>query len=324
MLCELGHVASTRDLLRRGLSRHQVERLAARPDVVKVRRGVLACAHLGTLEGFAAGCGAQIDCVSILREKGIWAGEERRSHLRLPPGGHLPPSDESEVSVSDIQGQFGPRVGADDRIRRLTVGGTVRLSRQPDATRTYYDPDGHEVVWHWARLSERTPLRVTTASALAQAMACLPPDDLVAALESALHLRAISRRTFEQFITDAPRRLRAVLAEAEPGAQSGAETHVRLRFRRAGYRVRPQVFVPGVGHVDNLIEDVVALDTDGRAFHAETFDEDRRRDLGTEWIGLRALRIPATYVFTEWDLVSETVARMVRDGLAIRRMYGHG
>jgi very-short-patch-repair endonuclease len=61
------------------------------------------------------------------------------------------------------------------------------------------------------------------------------------------------------------------------------------------------------------------VDTDGRAFHAETFEEDRRRDLGTEWIGLRSLRIPATYVFTEWDWVSETIARLVREGLAIRR-----
>ncbi|HWD61602.1 MAG TPA: hypothetical protein VG369_03835 [Humibacter sp.] len=178
------------------------------------------------------------------------------------------------------------------------------------------DVDRKTTVVHWRPTSGRDRLRVTVVQALEQAMACLPPDDVVAALESALYLKRITRNEFDRLIRDAPRRLRSVLAEAEPGAQSGPETHVRLRLRRAGYRVQPQVFIPGVGHVDNLIEDVLALETDGRAYHAETFEEDRRRDLGTEWIGIRTLRIPANYVFTEWEWVSETVARMVRDGLA--------
>jgi very-short-patch-repair endonuclease len=272
LLCSLGHVASTGDLLRHGLTRRDVARLASGADVVKVRRGILACSHLDRLERFAVVSGARIDCVSVLRERGVWVGQETREHFELD-----------------------------------------RRSQLPAAT-----PDS--VRWHWRNALGADPLRVPVIHALQHAMRCLPPDDVVATLESALHTKAITRREFDRLIVGAPYRLRAVLAEAEPGAQAGPETHVRLRLRRAGYRVVPQAFVPGVGHVDNLVEDVLALETDGRAYHAETFEEDRRRDLAAEWIGVRSLRIPAGYVFSRWDWVSETVARMVRDGLELRRI----
>ena len=142
-------------------------------------------------------------------------------------------------------------------------------------------------------------------------MGCLPPDDVVAALESALHLKAISRNTFERLIAGAPQRLQHVLEEATPGAQSGYETHSRLRLRRAGYTVIPQVFIPGAGHIDNLIEDCVDLETDGREFHGDTFEEDRKRDLAVEWMGIRVLRVPARMVDTDWPYISSTVHRMV-------------
>ena len=146
-------------------------------------------------------------------------------------------------------------------------------------------------------------------------MDCLPPDDVVAALESALYLKEISLATFERLIRDAPARLQSTLAEAEPGAQSGYETHARLRLRRAGYRVEIQAEIPGVGHIDTLVEGVVDLEIDGRAHHAETFEEDRKRDLAAEWIGIRVLRVPARMVDTDWHYVASTIARMVKDAL---------
>jgi very-short-patch-repair endonuclease len=145
-------------------------------------------------------------------------------------------------------------------------------------------------------------------------MRCLPPDDVIAALESAVFLRVISRAEFEDLRAHSPTRLRATLAQAEIGAQSGYETHARLRLRRAGFVVRSQVYVPGAGHLDNVIDDLVDLETDGREFHQDSFFDDRRRDLAVQWMGLRVLRIPATLVDTDWDYVEETVSRMVLDG----------
>ena len=154
--------------------------------------------------------------------------------------------------------------------------------------------------------------------ALREAVNCLPSDDVVAALESALHLKKISPSQLDELMLTAPLRLQPVMALVTPGAQSGYETKARLGFQRLGHTVEIQVRVPGVGHIDTLIDGVVNLEIDGRETHAETFEEDRERDLGTELAGIRSLRIPATWVDTRWAEVVAAVERMV-DGATSSR-----
>jgi hypothetical protein len=153
-------------------------------------------------------------------------------------------------------------------------------------------------------------------------MRCLEPDDVVASLESAVHLKFITTEPLDALIANAPRRLQAVLKELEVGAQSGVETHVRLRLRlrlrRSGYRVCVQQFVPGVGHLDNVVEDCVAVETDGATYHLEKFEADHWRNLGSEWLRVRVLRIHPDLVFNHWDLVKATIDRMVADALYVR------
>jgi hypothetical protein len=234
---------------------------------------MFACEHLKGDVRLALSAGGRLDCVSALRERGIWTGADDRIHLRMPASGHL----------HDVQSA-----------ERLCI--------------------------HWSgSASGPDPLRVSTTAALRQAMGCLPPDDMIAALESAAFKKAISRPAFEALRDGCPARLRTALAQARIGPQSGYETHSRLRLQRAGYTVEPQVFVPGVGHIDNLVDDIVDLETDGRAFHADTFYEDRERDLAAQWMGLRVIRVPATMVDTQWDYIEETVARMVREGRLAHR-----
>ncbi|GAB3398686.1 hypothetical protein GCM10027568_36050 [Humibacter soli] len=269
LLCRFGHVATTGSLIAAGMSRGEVARLAADPGVWHPRRGTLACSHLDGDARLAVQLGARLDCVSVLREKGIWIGDDQRLHLRLPPSGRL------------AQPELLPK----------------------------------NACVHWSsRASGNDRLRTSVPAALRQAMSCLPVDDVIAALESAVYRKAISFRQFEKLIAESPDRIRPVLGEADPRAQSGYETHARLRMRRAGHRVEPQVFVPGAGRVDNVIDDLVDLETDGRKFHAETFAEDRRRDMACEWFGLRVLRVPATLVLTDWDYIGETVERMLEQG----------
>jgi hypothetical protein len=267
-LCQIGHLARTRDLTGGGLSRRAIARLARDPAVRTVRRGLFACAHLPPAERAAVDAGARLDCVSVLRSLGIWAGHDTRLHLRLPP------------------------------------------NRARPSTRA---------VVHYSALRDRAdPLRVSVTDALAQAMRCLEPDDVVASLESAVHLKFITIEQLDALIASAPRRLRAVLKELEVGAQSGVETHVRLRLRRSGYRVCVQQFVPGAGHLDNVVEDCVAVETDGATYHLETFEADHWRDLGSEWLRVRVLRIHPDLVFNHWDLVKATIDRMVADALYVR------
>lgn len=267
-LCRYGHLAKTRELIDGGLSRRAISKLSRDPAIRPVRRGVFACAHLAPAEQAAADAGARLDCVSVLRSRGIWAGHDTRLHLRLPP----------------------------NRARPSTTG-----------------------VFHYAALRDRAePLSVSVTDALAQAMRCLEPDDVVAALESAIHLKYITIEQLDALVASAPRRLQSVLTELEIGAQSGVETHVRLRLRRSGYRVCVQQFVPGVGHLDNVVEDCVAVETDGATYHLETFEADHWRDLGSEWFRIRVLRIHPDLVFHHWDLVKATIDRMVADALYVR------
>lgn len=176
---------------------------------------------------------------------------------------------------------------------------------------------------HWsrcagARIGRR--LEVPVIDALREAItSCLPPDDAVAALKSALHLKEITASELDDLIISAPERLQQAFARITPGAQSGYETQARLKLERLGRRVEIQVPVPGVGHLDMVIDGVVALEIDGRETHAESFEVDRDRDLGTEAHGVRVLRVPATWVDTRWDDVLEALDRMIRDALLARR-----
>lgn len=288
ILCSLGHYASTAQLLDAGASKRALAALVASGAAERPRKGLLVCAHLPALQRQASRLGGRVDCVSVLRDHGIWAADDYRLHVRVPANGQL---------------RCVPLLSAQGHAESASPRG-ILLS----------DPS-RGVVRHWGGLdavSDASSASVSVMEALHQAMGCLAPDDLVAALESAVYRRAITLKQLAAVIEAAPRRLRAALRELEVGAQSGVETLVRLGFRRLGYRVEPQAFVPGVGHVDNLIEDCVAVESDGRSYHEDTLETDYDRDMASEYMGVRVLRVSPRIVRTKWAWLVETVARMVR------------
>jgi very-short-patch-repair endonuclease len=290
-LCAFGHVATRRDLQLLGMSRHELDALLKVGDVVRPRKGIYACRHLEHAECIAVMVGARLDCVTVLKRHKIWVGYEKGLHLRMPPdaGGHAWQRMKAIVAYYSARG--------------LQVLGSRSISTH---SRRCAPP------------AASSRLEVTVLDALRQAMDCLPPDDLIAALESALHLKKITGSELDQLIIDAPERLQSALVAVTPGAQSGYETKARLKLQRAGHRVEIQVPVPGVGHVDTVIDGVVALEIDGRENHEETFEIDRDRDVGTEIWGLRGLRIPAVWVDTRWDYVLAALERMIADALRAR------
>lgn len=228
--------------------------------------------HLEPLDRLAIACRGRLDCVAVLRAAGVWTGHYRGVHLRVTRG------DRHAVA----------------RVRAAARHAKVHWDRErfPGASRT----------------------RVTVQEALFCAMRCLPPEDLIAAIESAVHLKKVSPAQALAVIRAAPRRLTAELAavDTEFRAQSGYETKVRLRLQKAGYRVEPQFYVDGVGHLDNLVDGVLAVETDG-AQHRDSLEEDHRRDLGTEGRGIRVLRIDPGLVDRKWELVLEVIERMIRE-----------
>lgn len=286
LLCMLGHVATRRDLESTGLSRSQISALARGSDVRRPRRGTFVCRHLSEAEATAAAVGGRLDCVAVLARHAIWVGHTNGLHIRMPAHAGAASRHRLEQTRHALSATTLGVLGS----RRLTV--------------------------HW---SSCTPpaigrrLEVPVLFALRQAMTCLPPDDYLGAVESAIHLGQLTRAGLDELIGAAPARLGPLLSQLVPGAQSGYETIARLRLRRAGHAVEIQVPVRGVGHVDLLIDGVVVLEIDGREFHADTFETDRARDLGTEGAGLRTLRIAAVWVDTRWEEVLAVIERMVSD-----------
>jgi very-short-patch-repair endonuclease len=88
-----------------------------------------------------------------------------------------------------------------------------------------------------------------------------------------------------------PRRARVSLDLTDPAAESGLETIVRVIAVRLGFRVSAQVRMPGVGRIDLMVEDWIAVETDGAAFHdVAVAGRDRRRDALLAATGRSVLR----------------------------------
>jgi very-short-patch-repair endonuclease len=154
---------------------------------------------------------------------------------------------------------------------------------------------------------------VSPVDAILEVMRCLPPDDALACVESALYLGYLDERGLQLVYSLAPRSARRILARRDPGAQSGLETHARLRLLAAGHTVRTQVPVPGTSDLDLLVDERVGIETDGRKWHADRFIEDRTKDIIVEGAGIRMLRIASQHVFTSWPRTLATIERMLRD-----------
>lgn len=168
---------------------------------------------------------------------------------------------------------------------------------------------------HWSRtVRPGSLLEVDPVDAVLQAIRCLGPDDALACVESALHTGFLSDDQLDLVMLSAPERLHPVFAAIDRGAQSGYETHVRLKLIGAGLRVRTQAYVPGAGHVDILVEECVGLEVDGEKWHGpERFLHDRTKDRNAELEGIRMLRIGRPHIFEDWPLTIAAIQRMVTD-----------
>jgi len=133
----------------------------------------------------------------------------------------------------------------------------------------------------------------TVSVALATATTCLPPEQAVASIDSALNRRLVSLVQLEEAFALFPLASRAMLMRADVRCESGLESIVCFRLRALRVHFRIQVVIPGVGRVDVFIGDRLILELDGFAFHSsrESFESDRRRDLALQALGYRVIRL---------------------------------
>jgi hypothetical protein len=166
-----------------------------------------------------------------------------------------------------------------------------------------------------------SPWQVTSLEALRQSLHCLDTENAIAALESAGHENMAPRAEITRLFLAAPRRIIRATKALEFESGSGNETIVKVRLRQLGYRVTAQGYVPGLGHQDLVVEDCVGLDLDGRRWHGEDrFAIDRDRDLLSEGLGRRALRLRHAHIHESWPQTLSVIERAVADTLALRRL----
>jgi very-short-patch-repair endonuclease len=151
-------------------------------------------------------------------------------------------------------------------------------------------PQAAPIRLHWRSLV-RTPHPAATSvevfDALIQAAGCLPPRDLVAAIDSALHLGLLREDELDELFAHLPRRQRRLRRLVDGRAESGTETLVRLMLRMLGADVRIQVRIDGVGRVDLLVNGWLVVECDSRAYHSswEAQRTDHRRDQNLAALG---------------------------------------
>jgi very-short-patch-repair endonuclease len=190
-----------------------------------------------------------------------------------------------------------------------------------NAARWRSDPVGARR--HWQPLFAGAEAdHVSLVDALVQARRCLRVPEWIASVDSALHLGRLNVRDLALLRASVPRVGRRALDHIDGSAESGLESIVRLLAVLLGFRVRSQVELIGVGRVDLIIEDWIAVEIDGTKFHDDALaPRDRRRDAQLEATGRAVLRPGYELVVHDPGLVARQLIGAVE---AHRRVQDSG
>lgn len=152
----------------------------------------------------------------------------------------------------------------------------------------------------------KTSGRQSLLDILRQCVRCGSEVEGLAVLESAVVLKKCTIPQLRAaFAGREDTRGRAIIDSIDPQAMSIVETVARYYLRKAGLNVQGQFFVKGVGHIDLMVEGILAVETDGAAYHntAQSWAEDLRRNNLLVIKGMWCLRIPAVVVLGRPDIM---------------------
>ena len=232
------------------------------------------------------------------------------------------------------QGWYTTLPDADPRVRAVRVGGRLtgisaiihaggwvlgshplhvsvpdnaaRLRSQHDRRVAFDTSARGGVVLHWDGIAVGERGDVASVGLLDALYRVVLDENLetsVAALDWALRTEAIDRVDFESLILRLPEDYRYIREWVDGNCDSLPESLSRTRLRLRGHSVVSQVSIGAAEHIDLLVDECVAVETDGEEFHLTRFDHDRRKDMSITMEKLYAFRPTARMVFYEWDSV---------------------
>jgi hypothetical protein len=169
------------------------------------------------------------------------------------------------------------------------------------------------VVWDDAGVRRRgSSWAVDPIDALREALLEVPFEEAVALVDWALYANLLTTDDLPTLVKPLPADARGIVDWVDPQCESFGESLVRTRLRAAGYDVVSQDPVNNSQRIDLVVNDVVAVEVDGRTFHASTFESDRRKDLAIVREGRIPLRLSYSMVRNVWASILDVVDRAVR------------
>lgn len=234
--------------------------------------------------------------------------------LRPRQGVYLhPASSPAAVTAARVGGLVGCASVLAERGVFVLQRSVLHVHVPPHATRLRSPKDARI---HWAPLSRAPHPRATRVEffdALLQATICQSPRAAIATLDSALHRRLITEDDLDELFSLLPRRRRVLRGLIDGRAESGPETFVRLLLRALGLSFECQVWIPGVGRVDFVVEGWLVIECDSREFHDgwDAHAADRRRDLLLAERGYASLRPIAADIFADTAAIGRAIVAML-------------
>ena len=132
-------------------------------------------------------------------------------------------------------------------------------------------------------------------------------ETAIAALDWALHVAGVDEMDVASVMWAVPPAHRIEWAALDEACESLTESLSRTRLRDAGFVVQSQVPLENGQRIDLVVNDIVGLETDGKAHHADSFEKDRAKDSLIIRAGYVPYRAPANTVFRDWPTVEATV-----------------
>ncbi|MBF4576389.1 hypothetical protein [Frondihabitans sp. VKM Ac-2883] len=158
--------------------------------------------------------------------------------------------------------------------------------------------------------------------ALVIAVKHLPFEEAVAVLDWACHTRRLDEVDLHRLCARLPKPLRRIAEWVDRDCVSVLESIVRTRLRLLGYEVVSQVPVDTVRSIDLVVDGVLGLELDGRAYHESSFESDREKDLAIVLEGRSAMRVSYGMVRRDWPRVEQGIAAAVAMHRGHRRPSG--
>ncbi|AND15566.1 DUF559 domain-containing protein [Rathayibacter tritici] len=173
-------------------------------------------------------------------------------------------------------------------------------------------------VGHWRRWpgqGQRSFAQDGIGAAILHLLTCVSEMDAIVTVDSALNTGLLAKEELDALRALAPIGKRALFDLVDGRSQSGLETKTRVSMRRHGVQVRAQVFIPGVGHVDDIIGERLVVESDGYRYHSSLaqFREDRRRDLELARRGYLCLRLDNHQIMDDWARTEDVLLTLIRN-----------